>query len=174
MIPDDIFRKELDAALKRQGLKKADRNRMIAYELLQPVERRDERLDNAELSARLIERSNKKEIPSEFKEQCDFVQWFKGCFPGVVIMSIRNGGLRHPSERLAQLMEGMHSGAADLFIPEWLCWIEFKRIKGGRWNEEQQTFATYVEGIGQTYLLAYGCADGIEKTNCFTTKRGIQ
>jgi len=105
--------------------------------------------------------------PTEFKEQCDFVAWFRDAYPGVVIMSIRNGGSRSPKESRDQMLEGLYPGAADLFIPAWLCWIEFKRVKGSVLSDHQKAFKAYVESIGQTYLLAYGFEDGKHVLNTF-------
>ena len=65
-------------------------------------------------------------------------------YPGIVIMSIRNGGSRSPAERVEQIMEGLHPGATDIYIPEWHCWIEFKKIKGGVLSEKQEIFRDYV------------------------------
>lgn len=173
MISDNVFKSELDAICKRQGMrKKGEREMVIFYALSQPIEERDALLDNAEMAAREAEAKKRKsrEVPSEFMEQCDFVAWFRENYPGIVIMSIRNGGKRHPSERCAQLLEGMHPGAADLFIPAWLCWIEMKRIRGGVWSKEQNLFSIYVHSIGQHYLLAMGCQDAINKINEFIVK----
>ena len=108
--------------------------------------------------------------PTEFKEQCDFVAWFRNEYPGIVLMSIRNGGSRSPKESRDQMLEGLYPGAADLFIPAWLCWIEVKRVRGSVWSEQQQAFKAYVESIGQTYLLAYGFEDGRSKLISFLDK----
>ena len=174
MITDIAFSNELGAALKRQGIKKADRINTIAEYMKRESYERDSILDDEECKAAAVEelRKIKKHIPSEFKEQCDFVAWFKSEHPAVVIMSIRNGGTRTPGERAQQVMEGLHAGATDLYIPEWHLWIEFKRIKGGVLSEKQETFRDYVLDVcGDSWILAVGCEDGKKKLSMFLENR---
>ena len=165
MISNETFTKELDASLKRQKINIKERREIIVYNLQVDECMRDELLEKYDLKARKFEAEQKelKHIPSEFKEQCDFVEWFKKEYKGVVIMSIRNGGSRTPRERTEQLMEGLHPGAADLFIPEWFLWIEFKKKKGGIQSDKQKEFEKYITNVGYTYFLALGCEDGKNK-----------
>ena len=159
MISDQFFKDALDVALKAQGLKISDRKRVIAYAMNEPREKRNTMLDNAEQVSREHQASKKasKKVRSEFEEQCEFVHWFKKTYPGVVIMSIRNGGSRTPRERADQIREGLHPGAADLYIPAWHLWIEFKKVKGGVVSEEQEKFMTYVlQECGDDWMLAEG------------------
>jgi hypothetical protein len=152
-ISDAVFTEEMHKHLKAQNIAKKDRKFAINAYLEQPCNR-DAILDQEQYKAAI---SKKKEpIPTEFKEQCDFIAWFKKTYTGVVIMSIRNGGYRSPRERTEQLLEGLHPGAADLFIPEWLCWVEMKRVKGGVQSDKQKEFEWYVQSIGQTYLMCEG------------------
>ena len=152
-ISDAIFTEEMNRHLKAQNIPKKDRDKRIKEYLNEDINR-DMALDLAQSQSAI---ANKKPlIPSEFSEQCQFVAWFKEKHPGVVIMSIRNGGSRTPKERTDQMLEGLHPGAADLFIPEWLCWVEMKRAKGGVQSDKQKEFEVYVQGIGQTYLMCEG------------------
>ena len=153
MISDAVFTEEMHRHLKAQNIPKKDRDRRIKEYLKDNIDR-DMFLDNEQCNAALAKK--KTPIPSEFNEQCQFVAWFKKTYPGVVIMSIRNGGYRTPKERTEHLLEGLHPGAADLFIPAWLCWIEMKRVKGGVQSDNQKEFEAYIESIGQTYLLCEG------------------
>lgn len=166
MISDDVLRTELNASLKKQKIKIKDRNELIKLALCEPIDDRDALLEKEDLKARkFIQRAkDKKNVPSEFKEQCEFVSWFKVKFPNIVIMSIRNGGYRTASERVEQIMEGLHAGAADLYIPEWHCWVEFKKKKGGILSEKQEKFRDYVIDVcGDSWFLALGFEDGKEK-----------
>jgi hypothetical protein len=89
------------------------------------------------------------------------VHWFKKTYPGVVIMSIRNGGYRTPRERADQIREGLHPGVADLYIPAKKIWIEFKKTKGGILSEEQKIFRAYVCDVCcDNWMLAEGFEDG--------------
>jgi len=163
MINDEIFRTELDKTLKRQDMLKKERNILIGKYMICSPQHRDEILDNEEVKANQheLKKRKAKHVPTEFKEQCDFVAWFKSEYPGVVIMSIRNGGHRLASERQAQLLEGLHPGAADLYIPAWRLWIEFKRAKGGVLSDTQTNFASYVMNVcGDRWILAEGFESG--------------
>ncbi len=169
MISDTTFRNELDRHLKKRKIKANDRRAIIKKYLDDDINTcRDHMLDREEFKTQCFLRVSREEnnVPSEFKEQCDFVKWFKSEYPDIVIMSIRNGGYRNPRERTEQLMEGLHPGAADLYIPEWKLWIEFKKIKGGVLSENQEKFRDYVLGIGDKWILANGCEDG--KAKCTT------
>jgi hypothetical protein len=57
-------------------------------------------------------------------------------------------------------MEGLHPGAADLFIPAWHLWIEFKKVKGGVLSEEQGKFADYVCNHNYGWFMAKGFEHG--------------
>jgi len=165
MISDELFTDELNILLTRRKIKAKDRRAIIKYYLEILDLDRDKTLDLEEATTRIFVKTikEKKAIPSEFTEQCNFVKWFKSEYPHIVIMSIRNGGHRNPRERTEQLMEGLHPGAADLYIPVWKMWIEFKRIKGGVLSEKQEEFRDYVLGIGDKWMLAIGCEDGKNK-----------
>ena len=170
MINDITFSNELNNALQRQGIKKADRINIITEHMMRESYERDSILDDEEAKANAVERLRKqdKSVPSEFKEQCDFVAWFKSTHPDVVIMSIRNGGSRSPRERSEQLLEGLHPGAADLYIPKWHLWIEFKKVKGGVLSEKQEQFRDYVTNqCSDNWILAMGCDGGKKKIEMF-------
>jgi len=165
MISEEVFRQNLDAALKQQGILKKERNEKIAVYLQLDDDMWDSILDTEEDKARHIVAGKKKEkhVPSEFYEQSTFVSWFKNKYPGVVIMSIRNGGKRTVSERIEQMMEGLHPGAADLYIPKWHTWIEFKRVKGGILSDKQKEFRDYViNECGDKWFLAEGHEQAIK------------
>ena len=153
LISDDVFTEEMHKHLKAQNVCKKDRAKTINIYLSQDIDR-DTVLDTEQDKASLFNKQSF--IPSEFSEQCQFVAWFKKTYPGIVIMSIRNGGSRTPKERTEQMLEGLHPGAADLFIPAWLCWVEMKRVKGGVQSDKQKEFDSYVKSIGQTYFLCEG------------------
>lgn len=152
-ISDEVFINEMHRHLNAINMNKKDRIAYINNLLSQDINR-DETLDRYQKNA--ANKWTKPPIHSEFKEQCDLVAWFKQTYPGVVIMSVRNGGYRLPKEKAEQLREGLHQGASDLFIPAWLCWIEMKRVKGGVQSDKQKEFEAYVQGIGHTYLLCEG------------------
>jgi hypothetical protein len=177
MISDEVFRDALDVALKGQGILKKEREDLIKSMLLIDTKRRNTLLDYEEDLARQHQAAKKasKRAPSEFEEQCNFVHWFKKTYPGVVIMSIRNGGSRTPRERVDQMREGLHPGAADLYVPEWHLWIEFKKVKGGVLSEEQQNFAKYVvEECHDYWMLAEGCENAKRKLTGFNENKTLQ
>jgi len=172
MITDDVFIDALEAAFKKQKMKASDRKKAIACAMREPIEDRNEIVEFEEETARRYQISIKaaKKVKSEFEEQCEFVKWFKETYPGVMIMSIRNGGSRTPRERVDQLREGLHPGAADLFIPAWKLWIEFKRVKGGVLSVGQMKFRDYVRSNGYGWILAEGCEEGKMQIAVFYAK----
>lgn len=109
-------------------------------------------------------------IPSEHFEQREFVRWFRQTYPGVRIFAIPNGGARGMAAAARLKAEGVSAGVPDLFIPTWLLWIEMKRQKGGVLSKEQRDWFGYLEGIGHTVAVAYGCDSAKAKVLDFITK----
>ena len=95
-------------------------------------------------------------IPTESWEQAMFVQWFRRAHPGVLILSIPNGGKRSKSTAMALKVEGTVKGIPDLFIPEWRVWVEMKRTKGGSLSPDQKTIVSYLKNVGYTVLVCKG------------------
>ena len=100
---------------------------------------------------------------TEHEEQRTFVSWFRQTYEGVRIFAIPNGGKRSPSEALRLKVEGVSAGVPDLFIPEWMVWVEFKKAKGGKVSPEQKDWHEYLKKIGHCVIVAYGCEDGKQK-----------
>jgi hypothetical protein len=169
-ISDQVFKDALEVALKAQGYKIKERKSIINQYLKFDIKLRNDILDHEEFKAihAKAKKIELKKVRSEFEEQCEFVHWFKKTYPGVVIMSIRNGGSRTPRERADQIREGLHQGAADLYIPSWHLWIEFKKVKGGVVSKEQEAFAEYVRNkCNDYYFLAEGFNQGKLKILAF-------
>ena len=99
---------------------------------------------------------------TEHEHQREFVSWFRQSYPTVRIFAIPNGGKRSPSEALRLKVEGVSAGVPDLFIPEWMIWIEFK-TETGRVSTEQKEWILYLIDSGYKCLVAYGVDDGKEK-----------
>ena len=173
-ISDQVFKDALEVAYKAQGMNIKERRELIKLQCVAGnKEFRNAVLDIEEEKAREHQASKKasKKVRSEFEEQCEFVHWFKKTYPGVVIMSIRNGGYRTPRERSDQMREGLHPGAADLYIPAWHLWIEFKRVNGGVLSEEQKEFANYVSNeCGDIWFMAEGFEEGKKMIYGFKNK----
>jgi len=154
----DYFRKEADGLLKCLGKLKKERNQMIEEAITMGFANDEWLEDLVHLKAM------KENIPSEASEQKRFVAWFKQNYPDVDIMMIRNDGYRTRVERNDQIAMGLLPGAADLFIPSDLIWIEFKRSDGGAGqSEKQKEFQKRREADGHTYLLCNGCDDAIKQ-----------
>jgi hypothetical protein len=170
MITNDRFRTELDKILKQRKMLKKPRSEYIGDLIANlPSNMFDEYLDieQAATAEYLAERAEAKRVPTEHKEQCDFILWFRKTYPGVLIFAIPNGGLRSASEARGLVLEGVVAGVADLFIDDWNCYVEFKRTKGGVWSEDQQKFAHKVQSNGKHYLLVRGFEDAKRKIIAF-------
>ena len=173
MISDQVFKGALEVALKAQGLKIADRKRVIAYAINEPMEKRNIMLDNAEQVAREHQAAKKssKKVRSEFEEQAALVHWFRKTYPDIWIYANRNGGSRTPREKVDQIREGVLAGVADLFAPGFMLYIEMKRTKGGVTSDAQIAFKDHVKQFGYSWILAEGFEDAKEKILMFVEKR---
>jgi len=160
MINDDVFRTKMDTALKRCGVKKADRNSQITQLLADANLDRNHIIESAETAAE--DYSKSKEIPLEHIEQKAFVEWFRKHYPDDIIMMIRNDGYRTPAERSEQLLMGLHPGASDLFIPRLRLFVEMKRVKGGKLSPEQEKFKQRIQEQGYLFFMAEGADKAIE------------
>lgn len=165
MISDDNFRILLNNALKRQNIKKKDRDKIIGDGLLAPVELRNDILDQQEGMAWLA--GQKKAIPTEAQEQRKIVSWFKKTYPDKKILMIRNDGYRTLAERTEQISMGLLPGAADLYIPHIHTWVEMKRSDGGAGQTAvQKEFEAYVvKECQDTYLVCNGAEEAKNKIN---------
>ena len=100
--------------------------------------------------------------PSEHWEQSQFMSWWRKAQPDL-LMAIPNGGKRSRSQAARLKLEGVHSGAWDLFAPERGLWIEFKRQHGGRLSQAQRQFGLAMLAAGYRCMVAYGCDDGVNQ-----------
>jgi hypothetical protein len=102
-------------------------------------------------------------IPTEDHEQMIFVQWFRRTYLDVRILSVPNGGHRHPAVAAKLKATGVTAGVPDLFIPAWRLWVEMKRAKGGSVSAEQKDWISYLEACGYTCMVAKGADQAKEK-----------
>lgn len=106
-------------------------------------------------------------VPTEHEEQRYFVSLFKKEFKGVRLFAIPNGGKRSITEATRLKMEGVSAGVPDIFIPEWLLWIEMKRQKGGSVDPKQKDWHEYLESIKHSVIVAKGWQEAIEYCRAF-------
>lgn len=107
------------------------------------------------------------ELPRESQEQRAFVKWFRLQYPKVRIIAIPNGSMRDPITGAILRGEGVSPGVPDLFVPEWLLWIEMKRQARFAISDEQRDWEHYLLGIGHHHFYAYGCEDAMQKVKQF-------
>ena len=100
-------------------------------------------------------------IPTEHEEQRAFVEWFRKS-GDVRIFAIPNGGARGAAQAGKLKAEGVSAGVPDLFIPEWMTWVEFKRRKGGTLDAKQKDWHQYLESIGHTVIVPKGCHEAVD------------
>ena len=98
-------------------------------------------------------------VPSEHLEQVQLVSWFRRQYPGVRIFAIPNGGGRSAAQGAALKAEGVSPGVPDLFIPEWLTWVEMKRQTGGVVSPIQKDWIAYLEKLGHRVIVGRGFED---------------
>jgi len=159
IISDEVFKTEADLILRKNRVKKAERNEIIGSALIDTELNRNDYLDK-------LQQSNKAETAhSEAVEQAEFVAWFKRKFPDEKIIMIRNDGTRTHAEKSQQIQLGLCKGVTDLYVPSTHVWIEFKRKIGGVLSEAQREFREFVwhECVIDSHIVAKGCEDGIKK-----------
>jgi len=98
-------------------------------------------------------------MESEHLQQVRLVSWFRRTYPGVRVFAIPNGGHRGASQGAALKAEGVSPGLPDLFVPEWLLWVEMKREAGGIVSPVQRDWIAYLEGIGHRVIIGRGFED---------------
>lgn len=98
-------------------------------------------------------------MESEHLEQVRLVSWFRRTFPDVRIFAVPNGGARSGLQGVKLKAEGVSAGVPDLFVPEWLLWVEMKRAKGGTVSPEQKDWIAYLESIGHKVIIGRGFED---------------
>ena len=108
-------------------------------------------------------------IPTEHEEQRAFVAIFRKSFDAR-IFAIPNGGKRGKAEAGRLKSEGVSPGVPDLFIPEWLLWLEFKRQKGGRLDEAQKNWHEYLSSVGHHVKVCKGAEDARQQVLEFVEK----
>ena len=172
MITDDFFRSELEKIFRCRKMLKKERNEKIGNLLQVDSLKRNAILDYEEgITNNFIKNlADSKRVPTEHSDQVKLIPWFKCTYPGVRIAAIPNGGNRNERVAAALKLEGVSRGIPDIFIPEWLCWVEMKRVKGGKLSKEQEGWRDYIVAIGQHYILAYGFEDAKNKLQSLKVK----
>jgi hypothetical protein len=113
-------------------------------------------------------------LPTEDEEQMNFIKWFRRTYPGVLIFAIPNGGKRNLATAARQKATGTVRGIPDLFVPEWLLWIEMKRQKGGKLSEEQKNIKKLLESFQHCVIVPAGSADAESQvTDFYQTQRKL-
>ena len=98
-------------------------------------------------------------MESEHLQQVRLVSWFRRSYPGVRVFAIPNGGGRSMAQGASLKAEGVQAGVPDLFVPEWLLWVEMKREAGGVVSPVQRDWIAYLESIGHTVIIGRGFED---------------
>ena len=97
--------------------------------------------------------------PSEHLEQVRLVSWFRRSYPSVRVFAVPNGGGRSMAQGAALKAEGVTPGVPDLFVPEWLLWVEMKKESGGVVSPVQKDWIAYLESIGHRVIIGRGFED---------------
>ena len=109
---------------------------------------------------------------SEHLEQVRLVSWFRKTYPDTRILAIPNGGIRSASQGASLKAEGVSAGVPDLFVPEWLLWIEMKREVGGIVSPAQRDWISYLKSIGHLVIIGMGFEDAKQQIIKKTPIRG--
>jgi len=98
-------------------------------------------------------------MESEHLQQVRLVSWFRRSYPGIRVFAVPNGGARSGPQGASLKAEGVSPGVPDLFVPEWLLWVEMKRETGGVVSPVQKDWIAYLEGIGHRVIVGRGFED---------------
>lgn len=107
----------------------------------------------------------KQRIPTEHEEQREFVSWFRRAHPGVRIFAVPNGGARSMATAARLKVEGVSRGVPDLCVPAWNLWVEMKRTRGGRIDEDQKDWHSYLTDVGHHVIVGRGADDAKEQVD---------
>jgi hypothetical protein len=100
--------------------------------------------------------------PTEYEEQCLFVEWFSLQFPHVRLFAVPNGMRTSIGQAVKFKKSGTSKGVPDIFIPELNAAIEFKRVKGGVLSPEQKDWLRYLEDrCEMNCFVAQGCDEAV-------------
>ena len=94
--------------------------------------------------------------PSEHLEQVRLVSWFRKTWPNVLLFAIPNGGGRSMAQGASLKAEGVVAGIPDLFCPEWLLWVEMKKVSGGIVSPAQKGMIQYLHSLGHHVIIGHG------------------
>ena len=97
--------------------------------------------------------------PSEHLEQVRLINWFRRSYPSVRVFAVPNGGGRSMAQGASLKAEGVSPGVPDLFVPEWLLWVEMKKESGGIVSPVQKDWIAYLESIGHRVIIGRGFED---------------
>jgi len=102
-------------------------------------------------------------MKTEHEEQREFVMWMRQTHPDARIFAIPNGGQRNRATGAKLKAEGVSAGVPDLYIPDWKVWVEMKRSWNGKLSPFQKDWQSYLESIGDTFIVGNGCDDAKKK-----------
>ena len=114
-----------------------------------------------------ITKSSNENGRSEHVEQREFVSWFRKTYKAKII-AIPNGGQRNIVTAARLKAEGVTPGVPDLFVPEWLLWIEMKKKSGGSVSASQLEWHNYLKSINQSVIVCRGYEDAQCQVENFT------
>ena len=97
---------------------------------------------------------------SEHDEQVAVIQWFRLCYPKLILFAIPNGGVRHIGTAIKLKAEGALAGVPDLFLmaankTHHGLFIEMKAAKG-KVSEQQKYFIEQAKAQGYEACVCYG------------------
>ena len=69
--------------------------------------------------------------------------------------------------------EGVRKGVPDLFIPEWMTWIEMKREEGGTLSSDQEKMIEYLERIGYECYVCRGADSAMRISTNISRGKGV-
>jgi hypothetical protein len=108
--------------------------------------------------------SNMIKVPLEDYEQESFINELRRRKPDILLEINPAAGMKLTKQQGAKVRRlGYQAGALDVFMPEYHCYVEMKRVKGGSLTPEQRKRIPRLQEAGYTVIVARGAVDAVNQ-----------
>lgn len=103
-------------------------------------------------------------IPSEEYEQVSLINELRRRKPDMLMEINPAAGMKLTKQQGAKCRRlGYQAGTLDIFLPEYHCYIELKRVKGGSLTKGQRERIPLLEAAGYRVIVAKGAVDALNQ-----------
>lgn len=103
-------------------------------------------------------------IPTEEYEQVSLINELLRRKPDLLLEINPAAGMKLSKQQGAKCKKlGYQAGTLDIFLPEYHCYIELKRTKGGGLTKQQRERIPRLEKAGYLVIVAKGAVDALNQ-----------